>query len=447
MSALGVGASAAGGARSTAAARGARSAPTPMPGWTSHGDERGLGVARRSPPIRASCSWTSPQRACPRRSAPLRARRQRRPRPGRRFLLVDHDVALVLDVCERSTCSTRGALAEGSPQEIRADSGRAPRTSARAQRPRSPVTALRSRSSRPVRRGRAVRGLALEVKPGQVVGLIGPNGAGKSSTLHAIMGSASIAGGEVLFDGRSLWGGGRRTWRGAASRSCPKAAASSASSTVEENLRLGLAAGRKRSNGYGMARAYELFPVLRGPFAARRGALGRPAAAAALGRALAAGPEVCCSTSRRSARAEDRRCHLRRVGAVREAGLAVLFVEQRAQRTVALPTTPTCRETPHSSHARPEDTADTDRLVAAPRMTVAFLDLSWPVFADGSRSAALHAHRGRHRPRLRRASPRQLRLRPLMMAGAFALASGRDGSWRTRNRSSSASASCWRSRC
>ncbi len=75
----------------------------------------------------------------------------------------------------------------------------------------------------------AVRGLSLEVKPGQIVGLIGPNGAGKSSTLHAIMGSAPIVGGNVLFDGRSLVGGGRRTWRGAASRSCPKAAASSAS--------------------------------------------------------------------------------------------------------------------------------------------------------------------------------------------------------------------------
>ena len=50
----------------------------------------------------------------------------------------------------------------------------------------------------------AVRGLSLEVQPGQIVGLIGPNGAGKSSTLHAIMGSAPIAGGDVLLDGRSL---------------------------------------------------------------------------------------------------------------------------------------------------------------------------------------------------------------------------------------------------
>ena len=43
----------------------------------------------------------------------------------------------------------------------------------------------------------AVRGLSLEVRPGQIVSLIGPNGAGKSSTLHAIMGVAPITGGDV----------------------------------------------------------------------------------------------------------------------------------------------------------------------------------------------------------------------------------------------------------
>src|SRR4051794_41206583 len=52
----------------------------------------------------------------------------------------------------------------------------------------------------------AVRGLSLEVRPGRIVGLIGPNGAGKSSTLHAIMGSAPISGGDIRLDGTSILG-------------------------------------------------------------------------------------------------------------------------------------------------------------------------------------------------------------------------------------------------
>ncbi|HJQ73577.1 MAG TPA: ATP-binding cassette domain-containing protein, partial [Gaiellaceae bacterium] len=48
---------------------------------------------------------------------------------------------------------------------------------------------------------RAVQGLSLEVKPGEIVGLIGPNGAGKSTTLHAIMGLAPLHRGDVVLEG------------------------------------------------------------------------------------------------------------------------------------------------------------------------------------------------------------------------------------------------------
>ena len=52
----------------------------------------------------------------------------------------------------------------------------------------------------------AVRGLSLEVAPGEIVGLIGSNGAGKSSTLHAIMGLAPVTSGDVTLGKRSLVG-------------------------------------------------------------------------------------------------------------------------------------------------------------------------------------------------------------------------------------------------
>src|SRR5262249_53260586 len=139
----------------------------------------------------------------------------------------------------------------------------------------------------------AVRGLSLEVKPGQIVGLIGPNGAGKSSTLHAIMGSAPITGGVVRLDGSSIVG--RRpedvARRGVAL--VPEGRRIFGELTVEETLRLGLAARRRSRNGAGLARAYELFPVLYEFRSRHAGVLsGGQQQQLAIGRALAADPDV-----------------------------------------------------------------------------------------------------------------------------------------------------------
>ncbi|HXR10788.1 MAG TPA: ATP-binding cassette domain-containing protein, partial [Gaiellaceae bacterium] len=95
----------------------------------------------------------------------------------------------------------------------------------------------------------AVRGLSLEVKPGEIVGLIGPNGAGKSSTLHAIMGVAPVAGGDVRLDGESLVGRSPEDVARAGVALVPEGRRILGELTVEENLRLGLAARRGRVNG------------------------------------------------------------------------------------------------------------------------------------------------------------------------------------------------------
>ena len=52
----------------------------------------------------------------------------------------------------------------------------------------------------------AVRGVSLSVEAGEVVTLLGSNGAGKSTTLKAISGLVRPAGGEILFEGRSIRG-------------------------------------------------------------------------------------------------------------------------------------------------------------------------------------------------------------------------------------------------
>lgn len=47
---------------------------------------------------------------------------------------------------------------------------------------------VKDRKSRTTKRIDAVRGITLEVKPGEIYGLLGPNGAGKSTTLRMIAG-------------------------------------------------------------------------------------------------------------------------------------------------------------------------------------------------------------------------------------------------------------------
>jgi branched-chain amino acid transport system ATP-binding protein len=214
----------------------------------------------------------------------------------------------------------------------------------------------------------AVRGLSVEVRPGQIVGLIGPNGAGKSSTLHAIMGSAPVTGGDVRLDGTSIVG--RRpeevARRGVAL--VPEGRRIFGELTVEENLRLGLAGRSAGKNSDGLARARELFPVLREFRSRQAGVLsGGQQQQLAIARALAADPEILLLDEPSLGLAPKIvDVVFEALTQIRDSGLAVLLVEQRAQRTVAL-----ADETHVLANGElrltlgPQDATDTDRLVAA----------------------------------------------------------------------------------
>ena len=214
----------------------------------------------------------------------------------------------------------------------------------------------------------AVRELSLEVKSGQIVGLIGPNGAGKSSTLHAIMGAAPASHGDVRLNGRSIVGRRPEDIARSGIALVPEGRRIFGELTVEENLHLGLAARRARANGDGLARAYDLFPVLREFRARHAGALsGGQQQQLAIARALASGPDVLLLDEPSLGLAPKIvDVVFEALAQIREAGLAVLLVEQRAQRTVALA---------DQSHVLangqlrltlgPEDAGDTDRLVSA----------------------------------------------------------------------------------
>jgi branched-chain amino acid transport system ATP-binding protein len=216
---------------------------------------------------------------------------------------------------------------------------------------------------------RAVHGLSFEVKPGEIVGLIGPNGAGKSSTLHAIMGVAPITGGDVRLDGASLRGRRPEDVARDGVALVPEGRRVFPELTVEENIRLGLAARRARGGTGAVLRSvYDLFPIV-GEFRSRHaGALsGGQQQQLAIARALVAEPDVLLLDEPSLGLAPTMvDLVFDTLREIRDRGLAILLVEQRAQRTVALA---------DRSHVLangelrltlgPDDAQDTDTLVAA----------------------------------------------------------------------------------
>jgi branched-chain amino acid transport system ATP-binding protein len=214
----------------------------------------------------------------------------------------------------------------------------------------------------------AVRELALRVEPGKIIGLIGPNGAGKSTTLHAIMGVVPVSKGEIRLHGHSIRGRSPEAIAQAGVALVPEGRRIFSDFTVEENLRLGLAARRRRDGSEPLARAYKLFPMLRDFRRRPAGALsGGQQQQLAIGRALVAEPEVLLLDEPSlglAPLAVDGVFEALR--AVREQGLAILLVEQRAQRTVALAdlTHVLVDGKPRLTLA-PSDAQDTDKIVSA----------------------------------------------------------------------------------
>ena len=185
----------------------------------------------------------------------------------------------------------------------------------------------------------AVRGVELEVHGGEIVGLIGPNGAGKSTTLHALMGLQPVHTGEIRLEGTPLRGLRPEAIARLGLALVPEGRRIYADFTVEENLRLGLVArGERRGAEHDLAWIHELFPVVREFRDRPAGALsGGQQQQLAIARALAAGPRVLLLDEPSLGLAPKLVDTLfDALVQIRDRGVGVLLVEQRAQRTVAL---------------------------------------------------------------------------------------------------------------
>ena len=214
----------------------------------------------------------------------------------------------------------------------------------------------------------AVRDVSFEVAQGEIVGLIGPNGAGKSTTLHAIMGLVPARSGSVKLAGTPVRGRSPERIAQAGVGLVPEGRRIYADFTVEENLRLGLAARPARRPKTALAGAYELFPVLREFRRRPAGVLsGGQQQQLAIARALVAQPDVLLLDEPSLGLAPSLVDEVfATLAEIRDGGFAVLLVEQRAQRTVALADrTHVLANGELRLTLGPADADDTEKMVAA----------------------------------------------------------------------------------
>jgi len=215
----------------------------------------------------------------------------------------------------------------------------------------------------------AVRSLELTAASGEIVGLIGPNGAGKSTTLHTIVGLVPARSGDIRLRGASILGRKPETIARSGVSLVPEGRRIFAQLTVDENLRLGLV-GRSGRDGVEADLRWieELFPVVAEFRARQAGTLsGGQQQQLAIARALVAGPDVLLLDEPSLGLAPTVvDVVFGALAQIRDRGVTVLLVEQRAQRTVALAdrtyvmTNGEIRMT-----LTPADADDTERIVAA----------------------------------------------------------------------------------
>lgn len=185
---------------------------------------------------------------------------------------------------------------------------------------------------------RILRGVDLEVRPGEVVALMGRNGVGKTTTLKAITGILPVRTGEIVFDGQPIHRLATDVRARLGIGYVPQGRDIFPHMTVEENLRIGLVVhGRKGADAANaLERVYELFPVLKEMLGRKGGVLsGGQQQQLAIGRALLLDPKLLIldepTEGIQPSIIEQIGDTLRRLRTIPRAdgtGLAILLVEQ-----------------------------------------------------------------------------------------------------------------------
>jgi branched-chain amino acid transport system ATP-binding protein len=109
---------------------------------------------------------------------------------------------------------------------------------------------------------RAVKGIGLTIRDGELVTLIGANGAGKTTTLKALSGLLRPSAGRVRYNDRDITGLPPHELVKSGIALVPEGRGVFARLTIEENLAMGAYIRRDREIAADFNRAYALFPRL-----------------------------------------------------------------------------------------------------------------------------------------------------------------------------------------
>lgn len=184
---------------------------------------------------------------------------------------------------------------------------------------------------------RAVRGVDLRVRAGEITALVGSNGAGKSSVLNAIAGAVPSAGGRVWFGEDNLTGKTPEHIAGKGISLVPEGRRVFGTLTVLENLRMGFR-GRSGLFAAELDRVTSTFPMLNEYLKAPAALLsGGQQQQLAIARALLTKPRMLL-LDEPSLGLDPLVTDVifEAVGRLRESGLGILLVEQNVHRAIAL---------------------------------------------------------------------------------------------------------------
>jgi branched-chain amino acid transport system ATP-binding protein len=141
----------------------------------------------------------------------------------------------------------------------------------------------------------ALKGVDLEVKPGEIVALIGSNGAGKSTLMMSVFGKPRAQAGRILYDGQDITSVPTHHIARLRIAQAPEGRRIFPRMSVMENLRMGAdaAAGDEAATQADLDSVLTLFPILRERLQQRGGTLsGGEQQMLAIGRALMSRPRL-----------------------------------------------------------------------------------------------------------------------------------------------------------